>query len=57
MVARWPDANPERFTSVAGALLAIHAEGGYDSAETLAAIMSQYQEIIGQLPDTKGEWP
>lgn len=55
MVARWPDASPERFTGVAGALLAIHTEGGYSAEDTLASIMSQYQEIIGQLPETKEE--
>ena len=37
---------------VVGTLLAIHAEGGYDDSETLASIRSQYQELIGQLPDT-----
>ena len=52
MSARWPDADPERFVSVVGSFLAIHAEGGYDDSETLASIRNQYQELIGQLPDT-----
>ena len=50
----WPDANPERFVSVVGSFLAIHAEGGYDDSETLASIRSQYQSLIGPLPDTQG---
>ena len=50
----WPDANPERFVSVVGSFLAIHAEGGYDDAKTLEVLIQQYQSLIGPLPDTQG---
>ena len=48
----WPDQNPGLFIEVVGTLLSIHAEGGYDDSETLASIRSQYQSLIGPLPDT-----